>query len=516
MKRLFSFTLIPAALLGAAFVFLSPKDLPAQTVTLAEIQGAVQYQAANADVWAEANTGMELHENDSVKTGPDGSATIVFHDSSSSRLASDSEILIEDARLDGKNQTIGVRLASGRVWSRILKLLDKDTTFEVRTSSTVATVRGTTLDVGVDETEKATVAVADGTVDVAAVETERATDEKTGKPRFKIARKLAEVKVEKDKMVEIPKIKTETAGEVNIAIQEIREEIKKADWFQNNTRKDGEFEKQAKEKILERVKQEGGILPDSPFYQLKRAAEEISMKLPTTSEKRRELAERFAERRLKEAVTLNEKGNADLGKRAIEAYEKAVEKLPEGERRLPQHLPKVAEWLTDKPFVLDALKDRLPEIKDRIQEQQRKREAVIPQEPNITLETLEPAGIKENIPAPKIETPAILNPVGDKEKIQALRSKFEQLGEVYARIILLAESAKTDEARQLLEQFRARAEGLTKDAAPFLASDTELRALTEQIREYLSIAKLQIANPSPIEVVPDNTLPSEEASVPLP
>ena len=86
MKRLFSFTLIPAALLGAAFVFLSPKDLPAQTVTLAEIQGQAQYQAADTEVWTDASAGLELHENDSVKTGSDGGATIIFHDSSSSRL----------------------------------------------------------------------------------------------------------------------------------------------------------------------------------------------------------------------------------------------------------------------------------------------------------------------------------------------------------------------------------------------------------------------------------------------
>ncbi|MEK7606675.1 MAG: DUF5667 domain-containing protein [Patescibacteria group bacterium] len=499
MKKIFSFTLLPAALLGAAFVFLSPKDLPAQKVTLTEMDGGVQYQAASTEAWVDANTGMELHENDSIKTGADGQVTIIFHDSSSSRLGRNSEILIENASLDETTQTIGVRLASGRVWSRILKLLDKDTTFEIRTSSTVATVRGTTLDVAVDEAETATVSVAEGVVDVVAVETERVADEKTGKPRFKIAKKLAKVKVEKDKMVEIPKNKTGNLAEVAIAVQEIREEVKKADWFQNNTRKDEEFEKRAREKILDRVKQESGILPDSPFYRLKRAAEEISMKIPAPSEKKQELIERFAERRLKEAVIMNEGGNTDLGKRALEDYKEATKNLPPELSQLPEHLPKVAEWLTKKPFLADAIKDARPKIKEKIIEavhpaQEKPEEIRQPVPPPLEIKPIQPGA--------RIEQP---KPV-DQEKIRALRSNFESLGDMYAKIILLADNAQAEEAQRLLETFRSRAETLARESSAYLAADADLRALVGQMKEYTAIARDRIANPSPRNDAPAESM----------
>lgn len=86
------------------------------------------------------------HVGDTVKTGPSEEKIVTFPNSSELRLDENTEIKIKNATTD----KVSIYQTLGRTWSRVIKLLGTQS-YEVQTPTALATVRGTSFAVTLDD-----------------------------------------------------------------------------------------------------------------------------------------------------------------------------------------------------------------------------------------------------------------------------------------------------------------------------------------------------------------------------
>lgn len=111
-------------------------------------KGTVEWKESGAGEWKKIETSTEVQPGDSVRTDDGSSAQIRWGDRGVTRLDAKTELTIERAPEDPnavRGALFQLRLSTGRAWSRVLKLLDVDSGFEVKTDTVVATVRGTSF-----------------------------------------------------------------------------------------------------------------------------------------------------------------------------------------------------------------------------------------------------------------------------------------------------------------------------------------------------------------------------------
>ncbi len=124
--------------------------------------------------WHDVVGEQALAETDEVRTGNMGRATISFFDDAETTLREASHIRIAEAIPTGSDDgslTATIQLLSGRVWSRVLQLVDLDSAFSVETNDVVATVRGTSFDISYEDGET-DVWVADSRVELLSADSE--------------------------------------------------------------------------------------------------------------------------------------------------------------------------------------------------------------------------------------------------------------------------------------------------------------------------------------------------------
>lgn len=141
-------------------------SLPTPTATLVTAIGDVRVERGGEE--REVENGFTLAAGDVVRTGEASAASIVFFWSARAELDAGSELRIVAAAADAADpakQDIRLALIRGRVWSRVLKLLDPESRYGVEYNNVVATVRGTAYAVTGRGTQ-ATVDVFDGLVGV--------------------------------------------------------------------------------------------------------------------------------------------------------------------------------------------------------------------------------------------------------------------------------------------------------------------------------------------------------------
>ncbi len=101
----------------------------------------------NGGLKRELKTGDEVEAGSFIEVAKRGEANIYFPDGSVARLDAETKLLIDAASYDPKSKTlvVKVQLLIGRVWSKIFSLATPESTWEVKTSNAVATVRGTSF-----------------------------------------------------------------------------------------------------------------------------------------------------------------------------------------------------------------------------------------------------------------------------------------------------------------------------------------------------------------------------------
>ena len=125
----------------------SPSTLTIISIT----DGDVFVMKAGTDDWIEGEVGMSLEVGDAIKTGDDSGAEITFFDGSTIELKPGTEIKIAslDISTDTGSTTIGLKQTIGSTVSRVTKILDPASTYEVETPTGVAAVRGSVMLVSV-------------------------------------------------------------------------------------------------------------------------------------------------------------------------------------------------------------------------------------------------------------------------------------------------------------------------------------------------------------------------------
>jgi hypothetical protein len=126
---------------------------PSTLAILSAAAGNVSVMNGGTDSWMGAQVGMSLETGDSVKTDDNSSADITFLDGSTIQLGANTEIEIVSLEIstDTGSKTIRLKQVIGDTISRVEKLVDSASSYEVETPACVAAVRGSVMLVNVIE-----------------------------------------------------------------------------------------------------------------------------------------------------------------------------------------------------------------------------------------------------------------------------------------------------------------------------------------------------------------------------
>ena len=144
--------ILVVSILGAT-TLVGCDSSPSTLTTLSTTEGNVSVMKAGTASWIAAQVVMSLQVGDSVKTGDDSSAEITFFDGSTIELEAGTEIEIASLDISGDtgSTTITLEQTIGNTISRVTKLVDPASRYEVETPTGVVAVRGSAMQVYVIE-----------------------------------------------------------------------------------------------------------------------------------------------------------------------------------------------------------------------------------------------------------------------------------------------------------------------------------------------------------------------------
>jgi uncharacterized repeat protein (TIGR01451 family) len=136
-----------------------PTDEPTDTPTtdrtltiLSMAKGSVLVMKAGTGNWTEAQVGMALKLGDIVTSGNSSSAELTFFDGSTIELQAGTQIEIASLNISSTGSTtIGLKQVLGTTISRVAKLVDSASSYDIETPGGVAAVRGSVMTVRVTE-----------------------------------------------------------------------------------------------------------------------------------------------------------------------------------------------------------------------------------------------------------------------------------------------------------------------------------------------------------------------------
>ncbi len=131
----------------------------AANAIVTDVGGTVEYSREEAG-WTLLTKGLYLQENDSIKTGPDGKASLVLDTGSQIDVGPSTNVKI--AKLTDTDTLLD--MAMGELTSKVKKLKEENVSFKVKTPASVCAVRGTRFSVIVDKSGKTRVEVFAGVV----------------------------------------------------------------------------------------------------------------------------------------------------------------------------------------------------------------------------------------------------------------------------------------------------------------------------------------------------------------
>lgn len=164
-------TLIVVAVLILAIIALviqeriwPPGDVLARSTTLTVLHGEKVFLSEEEGSWENVTDTVVVKEGNGIKTGNDSWALITFDDGTTVELEPNTEVSVTELT----NTHITVWQQVGRTWSGIKKLVGPLTQVQVETPSAAALVRGTLMDIVVDELGNTIVSALEGVIEVTA------------------------------------------------------------------------------------------------------------------------------------------------------------------------------------------------------------------------------------------------------------------------------------------------------------------------------------------------------------
>jgi hypothetical protein len=134
---------------------------------VASISGDVKFLRDGVEL--SVKVGDEVRQGDEIQTGAESEASLEFFSGARVALDEKTHVEIMEAMMDSANwkkQNVKLKMTSGRVWSRILKLLDVESSYGVSSNRIVTNVRGTAYLMRTPAEGVEAMDVFDGVVDV--------------------------------------------------------------------------------------------------------------------------------------------------------------------------------------------------------------------------------------------------------------------------------------------------------------------------------------------------------------
>jgi len=145
----------------------SPNSALFSNCTLSVIAGEVEVQMPSSDIWQDGTDGVVLAAGSRVRTASQSQAMITFFEGSTIMLEPGTDLEIQRLEYtDGQNTTILLKQWLGRTWSRVVTMADQGSSYEIKTPSAYALVRGTYFLTDVSETGSTRVQTLEGVVAV--------------------------------------------------------------------------------------------------------------------------------------------------------------------------------------------------------------------------------------------------------------------------------------------------------------------------------------------------------------
>jgi len=111
------------------------------------IQGQVIVNLGGQEKTLSAPLNQEIEKEAVLTTAAGSQANIIFPSGSIARLDENTTVKLADFGEGDQSISIKLQLEGGNLWSRVQRLADKETNYEVETSNTVAVVKGTSFNV---------------------------------------------------------------------------------------------------------------------------------------------------------------------------------------------------------------------------------------------------------------------------------------------------------------------------------------------------------------------------------
>ncbi len=152
-KKLLSLAMVFMLVFGLiGFINIETNVVRAATFTkLGSFEGGVLLERDGEFV--DIYPGIEIHEKDKIITGEDGQAVIEYFDDSVSRLASDSQLLINELRGDSFRSRVSISLLDGAGWFKVINLVESHSAFVVEAADVYTSAYRAAFNVEVDEND---------------------------------------------------------------------------------------------------------------------------------------------------------------------------------------------------------------------------------------------------------------------------------------------------------------------------------------------------------------------------
>ncbi len=152
MKKVVLLALV--SVLSFAFLLSPAFAATPRVAEISSIDGVAWFKKAGTDDWKGASVGILLVENDEIKTGDNSKVEIILDKNGETgklNLAANSELRLDamSQDIESGDKTTLLDLAIGRVLVKVEKL-GGNSSFQVKTPSSVCAVRGTLFEVTVE------------------------------------------------------------------------------------------------------------------------------------------------------------------------------------------------------------------------------------------------------------------------------------------------------------------------------------------------------------------------------
>ncbi len=309
-KALSAGVLMVAFFVATVFNFaLSP------TITQASVRTLLEDVSGEVVIVRDGNSfpahqGFLLKEDDQIKTGEDSRAIVRFLDDSVSRLDENTAITISELSVNPRDKTetnVEVTVQQGRLWSRVISLINNWSSFQVKSGNVVTVAkRRAAFDVAINNEGKTSVTALHNRVDVKVSTPTRVVQTNLLKGY------VAEVKTPKSLAPSITKIDEKNIDE--------------AQWVKSNLSQD-EVYIAGRKQDAQHIANAGLVTSDNPLYALKQLSQSTQLALSLSDlDKQRKLIV-LADTKLAEAQSLFQRKDNGRAQDVLNEFKEIVLEL---------------------------------------------------------------------------------------------------------------------------------------------------------------------------------------------